>query len=242
MKKSARQLNREITQALTNPRRATYTPSLHSDAPPATSHARIARVSPKNKHPTYAPSFRSAASPATSHARKKKAQPGKAQSGPSDKINIDQLAKLLDLPSWEDVDELNQQHYWELARGSEDEEAAESAARDEVFGQWYDAVERAATKLLEEHDLELQPVDFKNTSRPYQLKIVPSTSWDSSANKLRETINGVGTFHFNNVKEFLSSGPYTARQAVLSHLSWINRHPDVYGGQSARRLYDQGWR
>jgi hypothetical protein len=149
---------------------------------------------------------------------------------------------LLNLPPWEEVDERNQHYYWELARGNEDEDAAESAARDEVYGQWYDAVERAASKLLEEHDLELQPVNSKDTSRPYQLKIVPGTSWDSSANKLRETINGVGMFRFDNLKEFLSSGPYTARQAVLSHLSWIKSHPEVYGGQSARSLYDQGWR
>ena len=240
MKKSARQLNHEIAQALASPRGATYTPSLHRAAPPAAAHARIARGTATTSHPAYAPSFRSTL-PATAHAQKKKGPAGKSQARLNDKINIDQLAKLLDLPPWEDVDEQNQHYYWELARGSEDETAAEDAARDEAFGQWYDAVERAATKLLEEHDLELQPADSKNTSRPYQLKIVPSTSWDSSANKLRETINGVGTFHFNNLKEFLSSGPYTARQAVLSHLSWINRHPDVYGGQSARRLYDQGW-
>jgi len=239
MKKSARQLNREIAQALANPKRVTFTPSLRR-ATTAAAHARIARGPAKASHPAYAPSLRSAP-PATTHARKKKSSTGRSQSGPSDKIDIDQLAKLLDLPPWENVDERNQHYYWELARGSEDEDAAERAAQDEVYGQWYDAVERAASKLLEEHDLELQPANSKDTSRPYQLKIVPSSSWNSSANKLRETINGVGTFHFNDLKEFLSSGPYTARQAVLSHLSWINRHPDVYGGQSARRLYDQGW-
>lgn len=168
----------------------------------------------------------------------------KVHGAPSDKITIDQLAQLLDLPSWDDVDELNQQHYWEQARGAESEEeqeAAEQAARDEVFNQWYDAVERASSILLGEHDLELQPVGSKSQSRPYQLKIVPSTSWSSSADKIRDTINGVGSFHFNSLREFLASGPYTARQAVLSHLSMIKRRPAVYGSASARRLYDQSW-
>jgi hypothetical protein len=165
----------------------------------------------------------------------------KAQSAPSDKIDIDQLAKLLDLPSWEDIDELNRHYYWEIARGSEDEDAAERAAQDEVYGQWYDAVERAASTLLEEHALELQPVGPKDTSRPHQLKVVPSTSWSSSADKIRDTINGVGSFHFNSLQEFLASGPYTPRQAVLSHLSWIKHRSDVYGSASARRLYDQSW-
>jgi len=173
----------------------------------------------------------------TAHAAIK----AKTQGAPSDKINIDQLAELLNLPSWEKIDELNHQHYWEVARGAEDELAAESDARDEVYGQWYDAVEHAASTLFGEHDLELQPVGSKTPSRPHQLKVVPSTSWTSSANKIRETINGVGAFHFNNLQEFLASGPYTARQAVLSHLSWIRRRPDVYGSPSARGLYDRSW-
>jgi hypothetical protein len=214
MKKSASQLNREIAQALTNSRRATYTPSLRRDAPQVLSHA------------------------------KKRTPSGKTTNTPSDKIDIDRLAQLLDLPAWEKVDEQNQQHYWEMARGAEDEEAqseAEQAAQDEVYGQWYDAVEHAASKLLGEHDLELQPVGSRADKRPHQLKIVPGTSWASSADKIRETINGDGTLHFNDLPEFLTSGPYTARQAVLSHLSWIRRYPHVYGGPGARQLYDQHW-
>jgi hypothetical protein len=213
MKKSASRLNHEIAQALANPRRTTYTPSLRRDTPQVLSHA------------------------------KKKLQTAKP-SAPSDKINIDQLAQLLNLPTWEDVDELNHQHYWEMARGAGDKEAqseAEQAAQDEVYGQWYDAVEHAASTLLGEHDLELQPVGSKTTKRPHQLKIVPGTSWASSADKVRETINGDGTLYFNDLTEFLASGPYTARQAVLSHLNWIKHYPHVYGGPGARQLYDQHW-
>lgn len=81
----------------------------------------------------------------------------------------------------------------------------------------------------------------RTDKRRYDFKIVPSNSWDDAANKIRETINGVGTFHFNNLREFLSSGPYTARQAVLSHLGYIKRYPDVYGGSGARQLYDRAW-
>lgn len=51
-----------------------------------------------------------------------------------------------------------------------------------------------------------------------------------------------GDFHFDSLREFLASGPYTARQAVLSHLGYLKRHPHVYGGPSPRQMYEQHWR
>ncbi len=173
---------------------------------------------------------------------------------PSDKINIAQIAEMFGLPDWDKIDEMNQQHYWEMSRGAEGEEAqleAEREAQDEVFAQWYDAVESAASKLFEEHGLELKPAGkwhpstytkTKAERRPYDLKIVPSTSWNDAADKIRETINGVGDFHFNSLREFLDSGPYTARQAVLSHLGYIKKYPAVYGGSGAHQMYEQAWR
>jgi hypothetical protein len=165
----------------------------------------------------------------------------KAGKSTSDKITIAQLATMFGLPDWDKIDDLNEQNYWEMSRGAENVEEAESAARDEVFAQWYDAVERTASKLFEEHGLELEPAR-KTEKRSYDLKIVPYKSWDDAANKIRETINGVGDFHFNDLKEFLRSGPYTAKQAVLSHLGYVKRYPAVYGGQGARQMYDQAWR
>jgi hypothetical protein len=192
-------------------------------------------------------SRRSHATRALTPTAKAKAK-AKAKAGPSDKITIDQLAKLLDLPDWDSVDERNQHNYWEMSRGAEDEDAqiaAEQKAQEEVYRQWYDAVESTAEKLLGEHGLQL--LAMKHTRkvnqnyRPHALKIIPSKSWDDAADKLRETINGVGTFHFNNLRVFLDSGPYTARQAVLAHLGYIKRYPAVYGGLGANQLYEHAW-
>lgn len=176
----------------------------------------------------------------TSHATKKSAKTG-------DKINIDQLAKLLGLPDWDKIDEMNQHNYWEMSRGAGDDEdaqlEAERAAQEEVYNQWYDAVESTASKLFDEHGLELDPTGKQGTeTRRYDFKIVPFNSWNDAADKIRETINGVGNFHFNSLREFLASGPYTARQAVLSHLGYIKRYPAVYGGSGANQLYEQAWR
>src|SRR5574341_923277 len=158
----------------------------------------------------------------------------------SDKLNIDQLAKLFRLPEFDDIQERNWEYVAEAgevavreAVEAEDvtdrqaekiREEAEQAAGDELFGNWYDAVERVATELFGEHGLYLTPVD-KRTERAYEFRITPQVSWADAANRIRETINGVGEFHFNSLREFLDSGPWTARQAVLEHLGWIRWYP-----------------
>ena len=153
---------------------------------------------------------------------------------------------MFGLPDWDRVDEMNQTHYWEASRGAEDEEAqldAEREAQDDVYKQWYDAVESAASKLFEEHGLELKPTGKQGTKdRRYEFKITPANSWNDAADKIRETINGVGDFHFNNLREFLDRQDGTARQVALSHLGYIKRYPAVYGGLGAHQMYDQAWR
>lgn len=166
-----------------------------------------------------------------------------------DKITIEQLAKMFKLPDWDRIDELNQEFYWEQSKGAPDEDAAmeaERAAQDEVYTQWYDAVKHVAEKLFEEHGLELHPIAVKRRGvvdkRPFEFKIVPFNSWEDAADKIRETINGVGAFYFRNLREFLDSGPCTARQAVLSHLNWIRDYPAVYGGLGPHQMYEAAWR
>jgi len=227
--KSPRLLEREIAQVLSKPRRAVLGYSNYDGgAPFAPMAAPAPRAKPASKR---------------SHATKAKRKLA------DDKITIDQLAKLLGLPDWERVDEMNQQHYWEMSRGAEDEDAqmkAEQEAQEEVYRRWYDAVEHAAENLLGEHGLEL--LAMKHTRklhqnfRPHVLKIIPTKSWADAADKIRETINGVGDFHFDTLQEFLDSGPYTARQAVFAHLGYIKRYPHVYGGLGANQMYEQHWR
>jgi hypothetical protein len=216
MKKSPSRLDREIAEALT----------MKSRKP-----ARDAKTTPRG------------------HAVKRVTTAKVSDKG-SDKITIDQLAKLFNLPDWDRIDEMNQHHYWEMSRGAEGEDAqmeAERAAQEEVYRQWYDAVEHVAEKLFEEHGLELLAMKHtrkvQKNYRPHVLKVIPSNSWSGAADKIRETINGVGDYHFDNLRAFLDSGPpYTARQAVLSHLGYIKRYPAVYGGLGANQMYEQHWR
>lgn len=153
------------------------------------------------------------------------------------KIDVDQIVKMFGLPEWNDVDEMNQHYYWEAARGAEDEEAAEQEVRDELYRKWYDAVTGVAEQLFGDHGLEIEATG-KDPRLPYYYKIVPKKDWGDAANKIRRTMSGVGYFSFDTLKEFLDSGPYTAQQAVLSHLGTIAEYPEVYGSSSARRMYD----
>lgn len=169
---------------------------------------------------------------------------------------VDALAEFLELPSWDEVDERN----WELvadagaaaeAEADEDEDAdevrekAEQEAQGELYASWYDAVMAAAEYLFEKHSLELVP-HYKETSkkfqgtqgRPYDLLVVPATTWSAAASALRQTVNGVGEFHFNTTAEFLASGPYTPRQAVFAHIGYVASYPEVYGDKSAQAVYE----
>src|SRR5574341_1354413 len=177
----------------------------------------------------------------------------------SDKRNIDQLAAMFDLPAYDEIDELNRDnimeagHYAYKAALEEDEseddaeaarEKAEMRAQDEIFNSWYDAVERAASQLFEHHNLELQPTGKQGTKeRRYEFKIVPEKSWLDAAAKIRQTADGVCySYVGNDVKEFLSLGPWSPRQAVLEHLGVIARYPEVYGSTSARNIYERAFR
>jgi hypothetical protein len=179
----------------------------------------------------------------------------------SDKLNIDQLAEMFGLPAFDDLQERNWEYVADAGAAAEraaieDEdvtdrqaekirEEAEQAAGDELYGNWYDAVERVAESLFNAHGLVLvaKPHKGRKTDRrPYEFKIAPEVSWADAADKLRETINGVGEFHFSSLREFLDSGLWTARQAVLEHLGSIRRYPEVYGGSSPQRIFEQSWR
>lgn len=190
---------------------------------------------------------------------------GKRHADLKSKINIDQIAESLGLPSWESINENNCDFLFDAgvaARGSflednpdasemDQEQAAadgEYAAEAELFRSWHDAVMAVAESLYGEHGLELHPVKFTRKvpegTRPYEYRVVPKVSWLDAADHIRNTIEGDGFlgYYINGLRGFLSSGPYTARSAVLAHLHWIKKYPEVYGSKAAQRLYENAWR
>jgi hypothetical protein len=177
----------------------------------------------------------------------------------SDKVDVNELAKMFDLPDYDKIDEQNVDYVWEngdyaykeaLGGGASEDEAeearqkAEGEAQTEIYNKWHSGVIDAAEALFGEHGLTLVPIKPKHRgSLPYTYKVVPTTSWNDALKQIIETINGVGYFHFSNPKEFLDSGPYaSARIGVLTHLHHIKDQPAVYGGTSAQSIFDRAWR
>jgi hypothetical protein len=160
-------------------------------------------------------------------------------------------AEILSTESWEMIedrnpDAWNDAYCFALAEakkaGCSDLEAeeraceAESAARDISHRNWKDAVLLACDEILEPHKLAFQQLK----TRPWCYRLIAATTWTEAASRIVDTINGVGQFYFSSVKEFCAALPATTRGAVLAHLHWMKRRPDVYGTKSVSRMME-GW-
>ena len=149
------------------------------------------------------------------------------------KFDIDGLCKLLEIEQHDVSNHFIDEFLWAkdnaIKEGKTEEEAeeigqqAECDACDEHFVKFKSAVLHTAEQLLDIHSMKL--VGLKDG---YRFEIAPKTTWEDAATAIKETINGYGSFYFKSTKEFLTSGPYTARQAVLSHLHWMKQYAAVY--------------
>lgn len=122
---------------------------------------------------------------------------------------------------------------WQFEYDPENPDVHDSE-RDDAWKDYTNALESVFEDLLERHGLKLEP--FKGE---YLYRVVPKTKWDDAATEIVKTINGVGYFYFNTLRQFLDSGPYTARAGVLTHLHWVKHWPDVYEGTKASTMFDR---
>ena len=122
--------------------------------------------------------------------------------------------------------------------------AAEHKAESEIANLYVDSAVGTIEDQLSEHfALNLIEVSKKNKKGEYtgerRWQIKPLRTWKESLGLIVETINGVGYFHFDSLREFLNSGPYTEREGCLTHLGYLSDHADVYGGQSLERQFNR---
>lgn len=156
-----------------------------------------------------------------------------------DKINIDQLAKLIGLKqTLDDFDEaFIENNYCQCPEHLRDQYKCKCGFEDErtrLFNQYKNAIETVADNLLREHGLTIVSANKKNGD--WEKKIVPieKMDWRYVCSKLVETINGYGMFEFRDAKELKESGPYVSyKQAALQHLHWIKEWSKIYGDLSA---------
>lgn len=147
-------------------------------------------------------------------------------------VDYDRIAELLGVKTLREMDE----KYWvDCAPDDPNSEDPISSERDEYWLQYEQAMLSAFEKMLDAHDLKAEP----HKGRTYELIIKPKASWKFAAEMVRETINGVGIFYYNSLDEFIDSGPYTHRAAVVTHLHWLKRRPEVYGEESYRHMVER---
>ena len=161
----------------------------------------------------------------------------------SNKIDLDQLAKLCGIKTTlADLDEgFCENNYCQCSEEMQNKGKCECGFEDErerLTSGYISDVERIAEDLLKEHGLKAT----RTKKYVCEYKIVPVESWEDAADRIRMTINGVGYFFFNTVREFMQSGPYTARSCVLNHLGWVKDYYSVYGDSNGQSRLDRALR
>jgi hypothetical protein len=159
----------------------------------------------------------------------------------TDKLSLDRICRLLGVSTPEKWDDDNIDSFcgvwdWMVKDGHTEEECqeAEQAERQEQWEKYRGAVMTVAEEVFDKHGLELTEM---KRGYVYRVHPNPGRTWSDCANRILATINGYGPFYFSSLREFLDSGPWTPREAVLHHLGWIPDWYEVYeGGKASNRV------
>jgi len=122
-------------------------------------------------------------------------------------------------------------------KANEAREEAQMEADDEISTAYINAaIETIENALTKHFALDLTEVKERKGEQT-RWKITPLRTWRESLGHIVETINGVGLFRFDSIREFLDSGPYTEREGVLTHLHYLADYSSVYGVRSLERTF-----
>jgi phosphatidate phosphatase APP1 len=162
------------------------------------------------------------------------------------KIDLDRMAKILGVKSPEAYDEAISENpndiygvvYREaLSEGCSEEQAEEKAMQAEPEER-ESYVRKYISNLVNVFEQEAENLKLDVTplkTKPGVYALTPKEGWVASAVKTRSIVHGIGGWWFTSFKEFLSSGPYTPRQAVEAHLGYLGSQWKLYGYASPER-------
>lgn len=165
-----------------------------------------------------------------------------------DTFTMAELAKVLGIKLIDPMDwgfDISGYYDYHIKQGLSEEEAQEKAEEeaneelDEHFDNYCNAVEEVFETYFGYVNLDVIRTTAHGPDWGYSealYKLQPQKDWKDSLKLIIEIINGVGYFHFNSVKELLDSGPYTPKEAVLSHIGYVSEYGDVYGEASPSRM------
>jgi len=163
-------------------------------------------------------------------------------------VEFDSVLRAFKLPSFEDSVNMDQSDVYGYAlrqaaeEGLEGEEAEQFAMQAESdLEAWYHDAYMASIEETVESAFEKVGLVAELDKKDYKWRLSPEKSWDDTAKQIVEVINGVGYFHFSTLREFLDSGPYTAREAVEHHFGYAKDYSEVYGDRSPARQFESSF-
>lgn len=166
----------------------------------------------------------------------------------SDTVSFDNFCSMFGLTTYSEVVELNESWVSESAWDSSREFEADSPEREsawdrasdslwEIIGRAYDSALKAAFEYLSDTCEISVAVDWDN-----QKVTFGSEDWNKAIKIVIESINGYGTFHFENPEELILSGPYAgAKEATISHLHWHSERGNIFGEEGIKRIFDSAF-
>lgn len=166
-------------------------------------------------------------------------------------MTYEEIAKFLDVQGIEELNEQNWEYFSDIRNQVEKEAINDGYSQEEAEQKGYDAEEKVSERmykgwkssleetmeyLLEHHNLSFEII--KKNKYETGIKII-SSDWQASARKILDTINGVGMFYADTLKEFYETTSVRSyKELVLSHLHWILSYPEVYGKMSPQRYFE----
>lgn len=162
----------------------------------------------------------------------------------SDTIPLNDYCSTFGLTTMDDLIEINSEWVWECSV---------DAARDLTHDtpEWQDRVDSHGEELwsrinsvynssLESTFSYLSELGVTVSLGDDNSVIFSSDNWEEAGVAVLESINGYGLFHFHDLEELVSSGPYAGvKEAVIAHLHWHKRRGEVYGETGIKGLFDK---
>jgi hypothetical protein len=162
----------------------------------------------------------------------------------SDTIPLNDYCSLFGLTTMDDLIEINSEWVWECSV-----DAARDLTPDTT--EWQDRVDSQSEELwsrinsvynssLESTFSYLSELGVTVSLGDDNSITFSSDNWEEAGKVVLESINGYGLFHFHDLEELVSSGPYAGvKEAVIAHLHWHKSRGEVYGETGIKRTFDK---
>lgn len=162
----------------------------------------------------------------------------------ADTISLYDYCRKFGLTGVEELIEENNEWVWdsasETARNFEQDTPEWQAAFDAESDRLWDSINAAYDKSLGKTADYLADLGIKVTFNGDDTVTFSSDNWEEAGEILLESINGYGMFHYSNLDELISMGPFDSiKSAVISHLHWHCERGNVFGESSILNHFDR---